>query len=264
MKKQKQFPQLILGVSSGNFLVYIISFVVSVVLIGLGFIPCCSFRKWATLLSSVGSGSVSAVILAFFIEWSNNIYSNKIKKKIRSSIIEPIYRDLIQIICKEATIVEHENGYFKQNIQQKTLSEIIIELDKYYSEEKSRIPSAVNDYSVYNENKNEAFALRLQAVRFLGGLLNYAINDIYFNRSYNISYELFANHEIKTLRMIEINFSKVKNSNNYAEYIYNFSEFIAWIDCNDDKKSLFKNLNLIRKNGEDFLDEQGRKIILVE
>ena len=62
MKRKKQSSQLIWGVNSGNFIIYIISFAVSIVFIGLGFIPCESFRTWATLFMSVGASGIGAGI----------------------------------------------------------------------------------------------------------------------------------------------------------------------------------------------------------
>ena len=262
MKRKKQPSQLICGVSSGNFIIYIISLAVSIVFIGLGFIPCESFSTWATLFMSVGASGIGAVILAFFIERSNNINLQKVKRATRDAIISPMRRDLLQIICAEILIAEQETDDFKQYNQNKTLTEIIEKLENVYNEEMSKIPVDTTAYIEFNKSKDKEFALRRRTIELLGGLLNYAVDDIFSNRTYNISYNLFTDREIKDVKRVQINLFKVKNSENYAQYLFNYLEFIAWIDCYDETHSLFNDFNSIRKDGDDFFDEKGKKILL--
>ena len=97
---------------------------------------------------------------------------------------------------------------------------------------------------------------------WLGGLTNYVVNDIYGNRTYNLYCNLFTDQEIEHLRIVQSNLSKVKSSQNYVEYLWNFLEFIAWIDYFDSTKSLFKEFNFIKKSEDAFFDENGHEILL--
>lgn len=65
--------KMIMGVSKRNFIIYIVSFVLSVILIGLYFIK--TNCQWCIISCSIGSSFVGAVTLAYFIDLAD--YQNK-------------------------------------------------------------------------------------------------------------------------------------------------------------------------------------------
>ena len=248
--------------SKRNLCIYIIGLAISILLLGLYFIDI--NNPWCIMCCSIGASGVGAVILAWLIEDSNNRRLENEKKTARDIITSPIINDLTQIICIEALIAEKESEEFKQKIQNKTLTEIVEELEAYHLAKIKNVPKAtIEDFEAYDEDNKDNLENRLRALRWRGGLINYATDDIYFNRSYNISYELFTDNEIEHLKMIQINLSKMKNAESFSEYTMHFLELIAWIDCYDKNKSLFKVFNFIKKNEEGFVNEKGRKILLV-
>ena len=110
-------------ISKRNLLIYIIGGVLSFTLLGLYFID--KDNPWCIICCSIGASGIGAVILAWLIEDSNNRRMVDEKKKTRACISSPIIRDLTQIICVEALMVEQENEEFKTNICDKTLAEIV-------------------------------------------------------------------------------------------------------------------------------------------
>ena len=71
----------ILGVSKGNFWIYIVGLVVSGGLIGVYFIE--PENCVLTVLMSIGASLVGAIVLAYFIELSNNKVQQKNKDEVR-------------------------------------------------------------------------------------------------------------------------------------------------------------------------------------
>ena len=212
---------------------------------------------------SIGASGIGAIILAFFIEDSNNLKTTCKMQKTREELLSPILLDLTAIICTEALIIEQENEAFKQSIEGKTLVEIINEMFKFYESEMLSCPNLPQEeYERYNEQHKKIFEKRKRILRKQGGMLGYAIQDIYSNRSNNICHELFTDDEIKRLWYIQHLLEKIKDSDDYCEYTYCYQDFLHWIYCDSSKKSLFKEFHFIKKNGDDFLDEGGMKILL--
>ena len=75
----------ILGVY--NFLVYLIGCLVSIAFIAIGFIKEEAFKDWAEVFLYVGTGGIGAVVLAYFIELSNNKRDDKNKTQHRSEML---------------------------------------------------------------------------------------------------------------------------------------------------------------------------------
>ena len=248
-------------ISRRNLCIYIVGLAISIVLLGLYFID--TNNPWCIMSCSIGASGIGAVILAWLIEDSNNRRLASEKSKTRESITSPIIRDLTQIICMEALVVEQESETFKQNIQGKTLAEVIEELDKHYVLEITKNPTETlkESYALDEENK-AIFEKRIRILSMLGGLFDYATDDIYFNRSYNISYDLFTDTEIEHLKMVQINLRKVKNSECYTEYVMCYLEFLSWIDCFDELKSFFKVFNSIKKTDNGFVGEDGKLLFI--
>lgn len=73
----------ILGVSKGNFWIYVVGLIISGVLIGVYFIN--PENAFLTVLMSVGASLVGAILLAYFIERSNNFVQEKNKEEVRNT-----------------------------------------------------------------------------------------------------------------------------------------------------------------------------------
>lgn len=263
MKRKKQLPQIIWGVSSGNFIIYIISFAVSIVFIGLGFISCESFILWATLFMSVGASGIGAVILAFFIERSNNKRDKQELVKNRDVVIEPIISDLRQIIFIEILIASEESLEFKKKIENKTITEIIEDLMDLYRERVSLDSLNMNNYINYDDFDKDCiklFTKRKEILKFLGGLFNYAVNDIVTNRSYNITHFLFLDQEIKSLKLLQSYLFNIKASENYSEYLFYYIEFLG--EINYCAYSMLNEFNTIKKRGNYFYNKEGVRLLV--
>ena len=244
-----------------NFWIYLVGLVVSIILLGIYFID--YQNQWCILSCSVGASGIGAVILAFFIEDSNNRKVAHEKQKTRDELISPILSDLTRIVCMEALIIEQENEELKQRIENKTLVEIIREICKYYDSEMLACPTIpLGEYERYNEQRKAFFEKRKRILRRQGGMLVYAIQDIYSNRSHNICNGLFTDHEIERLWYIQYLLGKIKDSENYFEYTCCYNDFLGWMDCYDPKTSLFGTFHSVKKVGGNFFDATGMEIIL--
>lgn len=251
----------LMKISKRNLCIYIVGLAISLVLLGLYFIN--PNNPWCIVSCSIGASGLGAVILAGLIEDSNNRKVINEKKKTRDCIISPLVKDLTHIICMEALIVEQENEEFKNKIQDKTLDKIIEELDDYYVAELTKGSAENLDKSLsLNETNQDLLKIRLKVLNMMGGLFNYATNDIYFNRSYNISYDLFTDTEIEHLKMIQINLDRAKGSETYAEYVLNYLEFLSWIDCYDETKLFFNEFTSIKKTDNGFIGKDGNLLFI--
>lgn len=243
-----------------NFYIYTIGIIISIILILLYFIKPLD-NAFCVLMGSIGSGSLSAIILAWFLECSNirNLENKKINDK--NIMIAPISKELINIICYEISTIEKKDKSFHLKVQEKTLVEIIGILSEYYDE-----ILMTNDLETkigcetFNSTHELELQKRLSTLNFVGGLLDYSIDDICFNRSFNIYNDLFTDAEMKNIKILQTNFKKLKNSENFVAYIYNFLDFISWIDCFNPEKSLFKTLNSIKKYNNNYIDEKEKRV----
>lgn len=77
-----------------NFIIYIVALVISIACIGIGFIEDPCFETWATVFISIGTSEFGAVLLAFFIERSNNKRQRMRIKAFRKNQIKKFLFDL--------------------------------------------------------------------------------------------------------------------------------------------------------------------------
>lgn len=129
MKRKKQPSQLICGVSSGNFIIYIISLVVSIVFIGLGFIQGESFKTWATLFMSVGASLIGAIVLGFALDCINSHNKTEQSKRIFQIAHTQLYSTIISLmmllnlfINKFYKIIDKKTDFKYENL---TIAELI-------------------------------------------------------------------------------------------------------------------------------------------
>ncbi|MBR2384954.1 MAG: hypothetical protein IKA99_05060 [Clostridia bacterium] len=105
----------VLGVTKKNFIIYFFALIVSLVSIALGFILYEGFNIWATVFLSIGTSGVGAVLLAFFIERSNNLTKIEQAEFIIKTTYRPLFNSLTWLLMSVNNIICEYHKKFINN-----------------------------------------------------------------------------------------------------------------------------------------------------
>lgn len=241
-----------LGVDRRNFIVYFITFIVSVVLIGLSFINP-SLYGW-TLCSSLGTGGLGSVLVAYFIDLS----ANKREKDILNKYVKNLKISLVRGYCDILNTL--------QEISKKRLYKEKINMSEALGERFEFMLRDFQDkYPMYKDNK--LINLSFDEDKFVKGLkfscrmgkLQIDILDICNHRFEFVNYGFFEEREIDSLRMMQIQLNNIQECERAYEVISCILEFYAWNLTKLKLTDYFLEYNKSRKKYE-VKDKQNKVI----
>lgn len=211
----------ILGVDKRNFIVYILTFIISGILIGLSFINT-ELYGWS-LCSSLGTGGLGSVLVAYFIDLS----ANKREKEILNKYLKNLKISLARGYCAILNSL--------QKVSKKRLYKEKTNLAEVLGEKFERLLRDFQDkYPMYKEN--ELIKLTINEDRFTRGLkfscrmgkLQIDILDICNHRFEFVNYGFFEEREIDSLRMMQIQLNNIQECERAYEVLTCILEFYAW------------------------------------
>ena len=246
-----------LGVSKQNCIVYVIGLMVSVALI-LPYCFCSSTIN--TILSSVGASGIGAVLLGIFIERANNIQEEKRKQENRQKLIFALTDDMTTILCHEILILEKEDADFATDNIGKSLADILEKIPRIYIQQATLTPPTSDEYDTFNAKHKSRFQIRHNIINKLSGRINYAADDIYYNRSYNIDNGLFTDEEIQVIKLIQFSFNDLKTAEDYTTYLYCFNQLLDRLSYLSN--SIFAFLKSSKRTDEGFSTEKNSNIFI--
>lgn len=235
-------------------LTYCISFVVSAVCIGLSFVD--SEEHWCSVLCGIGTSGLGAVLLAVFIEICNIRQQSQKINTDRKSILSSVQHDIFNLIANEVVILEKEDETFKAAIEGKPLADIIEKIKETHHKQLRSCGISSDDYDKFNSSKQYAYEFRMDALKKVGGIVDFVSNDIILNRGLYLSMSIFSNNEISSFVMIQRNLSSLRNSKDYFEYTMIFDEFLSWIDIYDN--GIFNEIGKMVRQSDGFIDKDGK------
>lgn len=242
----------ILGVDKRNFIVYIITFIISGILIGLSFINH-DLYVW-TLCSSLGTGGLGSVLVAYFIDLS----ANKREKEILNKYLKNLKISLARGYCDILN--------FLQSVSKKRFYKGKINLAEALEEKFEFLLRNFQDkYPMYKEN--ELIKLTTNEGRFIKGLkfscrmgkLQIDILDICNHRFEFVNYGFFEEREIDSLRIMQVQLSNIQECERVYEVLAYILEFNAWNLKKLELHEYFLEFNKTRKKYE-VKDNQNKVI----
>lgn len=209
------------GIDKRNFIIYLVTFIISIILIGLSFIDP-NLSGWA-LCGNLGAGGFGSVLIAYFIELSANIREKDILNKYIKNLKISLARGYCDILNN------------LQEVSEKILYKEKINLAEALGEKFEIILRDFKDkYPIYKDN--ELIKLSINENRFVKGLkfsckmgkLQIDILDICNHRFEFVNYGFFEEREIDSLRMMQIQLNNIQECERAYEVLTYILEFYAW------------------------------------
>lgn len=240
-------------VDKRNFIVYIITFIISVLLIGLSFINP-SLPGWA-LCSSLGTGGLGSVLVAYFIDLS----ANKREKDIFNKYLNNLRYHLF---CSYGNIIN-----CLQDKNEKIFCDTKIDMNNVFGTNFERLIRHFQaKYPMYNKaGLTEPSIKEMELVHHLRfifsnmGKLQIDIMDICGHRFEFISYGYLDDGEIDSLNMINNTINSIQKHERLYDILFLILEFNSW-----NIKKLKSNEYYLEFNKEtkqyDVIDKTGNVI----
>lgn len=234
-----------------NLIIYLIAFVASVVFLGLYFID--PQNKWCVVSCSVGASGISAVLLGFFIERSNYVYSKKKYFLDRETVLYPILLWLGSSICRFISYLDQIGNEFEIE----TVKEFFSVFEKLHRKE------VLGEYSFIKKIDEGEYLYEVKNCFIDSPIAITAIKDLTNNRSYVLQNNLFTDNEIRDINLLSIQINDLKHSISTREIHTKLQNVFCYINLPEIENIQIKKdeggLNFFYNNKEIFI-ERGYKI----
>ena len=204
----------IMGIRQANFVIYVVGFIISASLIGLYFIkPCLPIL---IVFCSIGASGIGAVLLAYFIDLSNEFRNEKNKQELTRKIFSLLIFFFDEYINETKKCIEKIYSIIgKQKI----------DIDNY-EELKNFVNDIILEYYLQENEKTVKLSNILLNLENILLQINKIISDIISNFIIIFQLDILDNKKIELLKTIGTEIDFVAMPPNYLLFRKDINEFL--------------------------------------